>query len=231
MTIIFPGSFELVFETYDYVDNQLVSATRKDVSVYSRNQGYEYTHDFSFFYDDKKERLKCIVNDETELRIPPVVEALITGQKTPENQSSLSEANIIKKLKQLVKEWKKKDIYAVSVFINHDGDEVTEFAISANTEEHQEGEERWNYAFWDQEEEDLMYLLDEKEVDWKTLLELTVSAVRKLQEERFFNKIFGKDIAVIIHGYEYEEVELEATRRANPNGQAEEFFNALKLFL
>ena len=73
-----------------------------------------------------------------------------------------------------------------------------------------------------------MYLLDEKEVDWKTLLELTASAVRKLQEERFFNKIFGKDIAVIIHGYEYEAAELKATRRANPNGEANAFFKEMK---
>lgn len=78
---------------------------------------------------------------------------------------------------------------------------------------------------------DWFSLLEERETSWKQLLDLTAFAVRKLQEERFFNKVFGKDIAVIIHGYDYEDVELEATRQANPNNQAKEFFSALKLFM
>ncbi|MGC2872885.1 hypothetical protein ACDL92_06340 [Ihubacter sp. mB4P-1] len=231
LTYFYAGYFDLVLETYNYDQNRLVFATRKDISVFDKDHGYEDTHDFSFYYDDKKKRLKCIINGEDELPIPPVVEALITGQEAPENQRSLRETDVIKAMKQIVKGWKKENIYAISVFINHSEDEVTDFAISYNREEQQEGEERWNYAFWEQDEEELMYLLEERETSWKQLLDLTAFAVRKLQEERFFNKVFGKDIAVIIHGYDYEDVELEATRQANPNNQAKEFFSALKLFM
>ena len=221
------SSFDFAFEEYEY-DNtdKMFCATRKEVAAYW-NLFSEETFRFEFFYDRTGNLLKCMMNDVSEVRVPPVIRSLITGkQKTV--KKPLCKTDISKALKNAVTSWKNENIYAISVFINHSGDEVTDFAISFNTEEHQVGEERWNYAFWNQEEKDLMYLLEERETDWKKLLELTSSAVRKLQEDGFFKKVFGKDIAVIIHGYEYEDIELEATRNANPNGQAEEFFDALK---
>ncbi len=151
---------------------------------------------------------------------------LITGEPISEKRQ-LRENDILKALQQTVKHWKGEDIYAISIFVNHDGDEVTDFTVSCNREEYQVGEEGWNYAFWDQEEESLMYLFDERKTDWKQLLELTTAAVRKLHKKGIFRELFGKDIAVIIHGYEYEEAELEATRKANPNEQAKEFFEVL----
>ncbi len=224
LTIFFSNCFDMVLETYSYKENKLVSVTRKDVSIFN-DTGREEIHYLDFIYNSDK--LKCFVNGKTELHIPPIVEGLITGkQKTV--KKPLCKTDISKALKNAVTSWKNENIYAISVFINHSGHEVTDFAISFNIEEHQVGEERWNYAFWNQEEKDLMYLLEERETDWKKLLELISSAVRKLQEDGFFKKVFGKDIAVIIHGYEYEDIELEATRNANPNGQADAFFKEMK---
>ncbi len=220
LTIFFSKCFDMVLENYSYKENKLDSVIRKDISVFN-GTGREEIYRLDFIYN--KDKLKCVIDKKNELDIPPVVEALITGkQKTA--KKPLCKTNISNAVKNAAISWKDKDIYAISIFINHSGDEVTDFAISFNVEEHQTGEERWNYAFWNQEEIDLMYLLEKRKCDWKQLLELTSSAVEKLQNNDFFNKVFGKDIAVIIHGYEYESLELEATRRANPNGQAEEFF-------
>ncbi len=218
--------FELIQECYQYEEKKLISAVRKTVSMYSQDY-YEDEYRFDFIYSDGKEKLKCLIDGEYELRIPPRVKTLITGKQEYESRKLLQEIDITIALQTTISIWNGKDVYAISVFINHDGDEVTDFAVSYNREEGQTGEKRWNYAFWEQDEKSLMYLLDEKETDWKRLLKLTASAVRKLHEKGIFKELFGKDIAVIIHGYEYEEAELEATRKANPNNQAKEFFEAL----
>lgn len=227
-----PDNFVLLLEEYKYNQKkQLVSAVMTNASV---SPGFfnEDVSNLDFVYDAEGSLMKCIINgDESEddpVRIPPTVRELITGETQLVNKKALTEAELSRELKKAVKEWKGEDIYAISVFINHDGDEVTDFAVSYNPEENQEGEERWNYACWDQDEESLMYLLDEKDADWKKLLDLCAKSVCKLQQNQFFSKLFSQDIPVIIHGYEYAEEELEATRKANPAGQADEFFEAMK---
>lgn len=225
-------NFVLLLEDYKYNQKkQLVSAVMTSVNV---SPGFfnEDVFNLDFVYDSDDSLVKCIINgDESEddpVRIPPIVRELITGEPQPTKKKTLTETDLLRELKKVVKEWKGEDIYAISILINHDGNEVTDFAVSCNQEENQKGEERWNYACWSQDEESLMHLLDEKEADWKKLLDLCAKSVCKLQQTQFFSKLFGQQIPVIIHGYEYAEEELEATRVANPAGQADEFFYEMK---
>lgn len=148
--------------------------------------------------------MRCILNgDESEddpVRISPIVRKLIAGEPEAARKKALTEFVLSRELKKAVKEWKGEDIYAISIFINHDDDEVTDFAICCSPEEGQKGEKRWNYACWDLDEESLMHLFDEKEADWKTLLALCGKVVFKLQEKQFFSKLFDREDPVIIHG-------------------------------
>ena len=60
------------------------------------------------------------------------------------------------------------------------------------------------------------------------LLQLASSVAEKLQKEGIIKEHFGKEIPVIIHGLEYAWYDLEATAKANPDGQADTFFKAMK---
>lgn len=182
-----------------------------------------------FFYDETGSLQKCVINgcDDEPVRIPQINRELITGKKMQEKKKTLRKTDMTKALKNIVKSWQEEEIgniYAISIFVNHEGSEITDFTVSYNIERNQIGEERWNYAFWEQDEEDLMYIFDDCAIGYIRLLEMLSQITAKLQSERYFEKIFGRSIAVIIHGYEYGEDEIKATKLANPNGEAEEFF-------
>lgn len=73
-------------------------------------------------------------------------------------------AHLIKRLRRVISGWKEDGIYAISFFVSanpaneyKEYSNVTEFSISYNTESDCVGkgilaEERWNYAFWRQNE-------------------------------------------------------------------------------
>lgn len=124
------------------------------------------------------------------------------------------------------------------------------FEISFNTESNCNGagrysEERWNYAFWPQdttsiidpncpdsmtnalfawfreqgvedpgEEEDY----EEGPIGWRMLVKLAGRVARRLRDEGMF-----PGIPILIHDLEYTECTKEATRFANPGGEAEDF--------
>lgn len=159
--------------------------------------------------------------------------------------------------------WDEEDIYAVSFFIYsnemfrfRDYDNVSTFAVSYNTEADCEGagihsEERWNYAFWRQNEHpiieaddncpEMQLLFDwyreqgienigEETGDWengpvgyKELVKLAAKVARRFQDEGFLMQKFGKPIPIIIHDLEYCECTLKATEFANPKGEAADF--------
>ncbi len=227
-------SFDLILEFYEYDQiGKLVCAEMNDISVFN-NKLFETKYSLKFNYDERNMLNDCMLSidgkDAYPCRIPPIVKSLITGEEIPElpSKSPLSRGELLKELRKIISSWKGENIYAISLFINHDDSTITDFEISFNHEEGQIGEERWNYAFWEQDGITLDYLLEHRNVKWKKLLDLCAVSIKQLQKENFLKETFGKDIAVIIHGYEYEDIELEATRNANPNGQAEEFFDALK---
>ncbi len=183
---------------------------------------------------------------------------------------------IYSKVKSSIDTWSEADIYAISFFVYSNESyeykgfsNVSSFAISYNTESDCDGadlydEERWNYAFWRQNEisiinpdepDELTDLLFEwyKEnginnigeededcydedcnyigkgpVGHYELLQIVSEVAKKLQSEGYIEAHFGKKLPIIIHGLEYAWYDIEATQKANLNGEAETFIVALK---
>ncbi len=187
------------------------------------------------------------------------------------------EEALYEKVKSEILKWNEKDIYAISFFVESNGayeykgfENVTMWAISYNTEDDCDGageldEERWNYAFWRQNETmiidvDMPNKYTDALFDWYAennitnigeeneaemydkdmnyigkgpvghyeLLQLASGVAEKLQEDGVIKQHFGKDIPIIIHGLEYAWYDLEATEKANTNGQADVFLKAMK---
>lgn len=177
----------------------------------------------------------------------------------------------------IISSWDEDDIYAISFFVyaneayEYNGySNVPQFYVSYNTEEDCENadelsEERWNYAFWRQNETPVIEADDEDEgmkllFEWyrengienigyeddhtcydskmryigkgpvgyyELLTEITAIA-KKLQENGFIKSKFGRPIPIIIHDLEYPWYIIEATKKANPNGEADVFLKAMK---
>lgn len=180
------------------------------------------------------------------------------------------------KVKSIMDTWCEDGIYAISFFVYSNMDyqyngfsNVATFAVSYNTEEDcedagQYDEERWNYAFWRQDEtpiidpdepneltdllfawykengitniggeeencydEDFNYI-GKGPVGHYELLTMVSEVAKRLQQEKYTEKQFGKKIPILIHGLEYVWYDIEATKNANPNGEAEVFLKACK---
>lgn len=180
------------------------------------------------------------------------------------------------KVKSEISKWNEDGIYAISFFVNSNEayeyknyKNVSTFAIRYNTEDDCEGagpldEERWNYAFWRQDEvavididepnecadalykwyaeqgidnighEEMQNQYDEEcnyigkgPVGHYELIGIVANVAKKLQEEGFISNQFKKPIPIIIHGLEYAWYDIEATKKANPNGEADTFIEAM----
>ena len=183
---------------------------------------------------------------------------------------------IYSKVKSIMDTWSKADIYAISFFVYSNESyeykefsNVSSFAISYNTESDCDGadlydEERWNYAFWRQDEfpiinpdepneltnllfewykenginnigeedddcydEDFNYI-GKGPVGHYELLQIVATVAKKLQSEGYTEAHFGKKLPIIIHGLEYAWYDIEATQKANLNGEADTFIQAMK---
>ena len=180
------------------------------------------------------------------------------------------------KIKSIMDTWCEDGVYAVSFLVcSNEAYEyrgfsnVSSFSISYNTEEDCEGtdqysEERWNYAFWRQDETLIINPDEPNELtdllfDWYKeqgisnigeedencydedynyigkgpaghyeLLTLVSEVAKRLQQEGFLEKKFGKKIPILIHGLEYAWYDIEATQNANINGEADIFLKAMK---
>lgn len=180
------------------------------------------------------------------------------------------------KVKTEILNWDEDGIYAISFFVNSnecyeykDYSNVSTWAISYNTESDCEGagdldEERWNYAFWRQDER---FIIDVYEPDEYTealyewykengidnigeedsdndydeecnyigkgpvghyeLVGIASRVARMLQEDGTVRNHFGKALPIIIHGLEYAWYDIEATKNANPNSEADTFVEAM----
>lgn len=189
---------------------------------------------------------------------------------------NISEA-MYQRIKSIIGSWNEPDIYAISFFIHsnelyeYNGfNNITTFAISYNTEKDCSGagqydEERWNYAFWENDE---TFIIDPDDpdslvsmlFDWYKennicnigyedddssydsdgnyigkgpvgefeLVSLAADIAKRLQEEGFIKNHFQKQVPIIVHDYEYVWYDIEATKYANPNGEAEIFLKAVK---
>ena len=181
-----------------------------------------------------------------------------------------------KKLRDVISAWNEEDIYAISFFVysnesyEYEGySNITRFSVSYNTESDCSGagefsEERWNYAFWRQEETPIIDTDNENEgikalFEWyrqkgidnigyedytacyddkmryigkgpvgyyELLLEIT-DVAKKLQSSGFIKNKFGRPIPIIIHDLEYPWYIIQATKKANPNGEANAFLTTM----
>ena len=173
-------------------------------------------------------------------------------------------------IKETIQEWTEPDIYAISFFVYDDDDDPNKptVTVSYNTESNfresvesasDEGEARWNYAFWlqnddfvfgkgktakivrawrkengyksspeeaegsdDDYDEDGNYIGRPPLVTEK-FIEVLIRTARRLHESGVIREKFGKDIPILIHELEYYARIAEETRRANPEGIADEF--------
>ena len=60
------------------------------------------------------------------------------------------------------------------------------------------------------------------------LINLVSEVAKELQEDGFIEAHFQKKLPIIIHGLEYAWYDIEATKKANPHGEADVFLAALK---
>lgn len=188
--------------------------------------------------------------------------------------------NVLKeRVKSIISQWNEAGIYAISFFVESNEDNiyrnfenVSNFAVSYNTESDcvnagPYDEERWNYAFWRQDETPVIDIEENNKLtdllfDWYAengidnigeedeeniyddeynyigkgpvghyeLLNIASNIARALQKEGFIEERFGKKLPIIVHGMEYAWYDIEATKNANPNGEAEDFFTACEEF-
>lgn len=186
-------------------------------------------------------------------------------------------AYLEKKVREVISTWNEADIYAVSFFVHSNEayeykghSNVTEFCVSYNTESDcadtgELSEERWNYAFWRQNEIPIIEADNENEgmkilfewyekkgidnigdengddcydnemryigkgpVGYYELLSEITAVAKKLQDSGFIKNKFGRPIPIIIHDLEYPWYIIEATKKANSNGEANMFLAAMK---
>ncbi len=229
-----PNDYNLLHEEYCYDEKgRLSSGKIKTCHMFDRETYYIDEYEETLAYSEEGELLGYYwgENNEKIASIKPQLWEIITGKKKePKKKFNLKSA-VSKSVRAEIKEWDEHDIYAVSLFVNSDGEEVVDFAVSYNAESDCPGagsadEARWNYADWRQDESDLMWILDEsgRQIKYQELLNIASKVAAKIQEEHILQKKFKRPIPIIIHGYEYGEDELEATRKANPNGEAADFF-------
>ena len=187
------------------------------------------------------------------------------------------QAYLEKSLRDIISGWNEDNIYAISFFVYSNEayeykeySNVTEFYVSYNTEDDCGGagelsEERWNYAFWRQDEipvfmaddehdgmkilfdwykengvdnigyededncyDDEMRYIGKGPIGYYELLSEITEVAKKLQDSGFIKNKFGTPLPIIIHDLDYSPYVIEATQKANPNGEADTFISAMK---
>lgn len=224
------GDFILDIEEYLYNrDNRLISAVWKSVQVLL-NELYEDVYEIDFVY--KYSGLAgYYINKDKEFfyTMPSYLKELITGQTVQRVSMDLAK-ELKKRLLQSAQKWK--DVGAISIFINGDGGFLSELSLTYTTETDFKtmDENTFEELFLDEEEVNLQQYIEcaEHGDEEKAVLKAAVKAVGEIQQEDLLRNQFGHPVPVIIHGYEYTGKEIKATRRANPNGEADEFIDMLK---
>lgn len=79
--------------------------------------------------------------------------------------------------------------------------------------------------------DDEMQYIGKGPVGYKELLSEIIAVAKALKENGFIKNKFGRRIPVIIHDLEYVWYVIEATKEANPNGEADVFLKSLNKWL
>lgn len=149
LTLENQSNYQLELEKYEYDAEGKLCHAKKEIYTFYNGDAYEDIFVLDFLYNHQGDLQKCIINGEEEdalVRIPPKVRELITGQKVS-YKGKLTDRVLMEKIKEITECWKREDLYAISLFIQNDGNQVTDFALSYNPEKNQKGEERWNYPW------------------------------------------------------------------------------------
>ena len=92
----------------------------------------------------------------------------------------------------------------------------------------QKGINNIGYEDYDACYDDEMKYIGKGPVGYYELLVEITDVAKRLQDSGFVKNKFGIPIPIIIHDLEYPWYSIEATRKANPNGEADTFLNAMK---
>ena len=165
---------------------------------------------------------------------------------------------ILERFKPVIASWDASDIYAISLFVYDADDNPLEPTVTLgyNTEEgvgkemasgfSSEGEARWNYANWLQNEEFFFGQgwhggqengtgaivkewvaannLDDINVTGE-FVSVLIDVVKELHATGFIQNKFGKPIPIIIHELEYYDQIAEQNKLANPHDIIKDFAN------
>ena len=151
------------------------------------------------------------------------------------------------------------DIYVVSLFVYDENDDPrrptitvgynTESAVKQGLTDTDEGEARWNFAYFLQNELDLVFDSNSDpegaelrtkaitaagydfpgddasatEVTTPWFVANTVFAARRLHDHGDIEQIFGRSIPILVHELEYYDVIAMQNLAANPPGVADDF--------
>ena len=219
----------------------------------------------------------CLANPVDEALNQAEAELLAAESYALDITTDNLEDALYEKVKKEILSWDEEEIYAISFFVysneafEYNGIEnVSMWSISFNTEKDCDdadayAEERWNYAFWRQDEFPVIDIYNKNKYtdvlfDWYEeqgvteigfededkaydeasnyigkgpnghyeLLSMAADIGRKLQEEGLIKEHFGQQVPIIVHGLEYAWFDIEATTKANPNGEADVFLKAIK---
>lgn len=183
--------WELYSEKYFYDEEGMVKVDMVDliggnlrhdrffIKINDQGQALSYTSNEiigeKVFEDDyvREIKKKIFFFDEPQNDTTKPSDSNKLTQTPKDSKKELTNANIINclctRIKSIMETWDEdEEIYAVSFFVQAGGEgEVPSFVISYNTEEYCKGapendEERWNYACWSQDEENVIGGQEEK---------------------------------------------------------------------
>lgn len=165
-------------------------------------------------------------------------------------------------IKETIQTWETDDIYAISLFVYDEEDNPcrptvtlgynTESVYESEIENAWDAEEaRWNYAFWEQNQELIFGIEDtedvvkswilengfpydenidfesddyeEYEVITKAFVKVLIEIVKELHCTGFIKEKFGKEIPVLIHELEYYDEIAEQNIEANGEELVKDF--------
>ena len=143
---------------------------------------------------------------------------------------------LLKRIKTIINSWNEDGIYAISFFVNcneafeYNGfNNISTFAISYNTEEDCSGagqydEERWNYAFWRQDESTIIDPDDPDSLISQLFEWYKENNIQNIGYERCYEYFEGRGLLNILTLR--KKTFLKRVKNANPNtlGKFGKFF-------
>jgi len=190
---------------------------------------YDY---LSFFTVDEMTSFRGI-KKSTKAKIPPKAESEKKENAAAIGTSAFTRLHVFLYgvIRDMIGTWNEKDIFAVGIYLYPDecqeDEEMTameEFSIQCGYESDFKGNaevEKWNPSEWGGARD--IKLGKMGPVKFKKLLKVLTEVALRLQQEGFLKQKYQKPIPFIFCEFEPTGRTIEATAKANPNGEAEKF--------